>query len=159
VRAAKPKAPLNLPTGTVQISGAAEWFALALCVRGADLNPDHVTTTLGVAPTSILRKGEPINSRNPHSRPSASARWELALDPNDTDEWDVEEAANLLLSRVPATPSAWRLLPAECEVYLDVALSLTAMSSGFSFSPSLMARLGERNIEARFDVYEKSVPK
>jgi hypothetical protein len=84
--------------------------------------------------------------------------WELALDRNATDEWDIDEATKLLLAAVPASAQTWRSLAEECAVYLDIAASLTSDSSAFSLSASLMASLAERCIEVRFDIYDKSVP-
>ena len=158
MRITKPSAPADAPPGTVTIGGPVEWFKLALCVRGRDLDPDQVTDALGVAPSRSVRKGEPIFPTNPNSRISGGGLWELSLDRGTTDEWDVDEAAKLLFSAVPADPPKWRSLPDGCIVYLDIALSLTSDSSGFCLSPALMASLAERHIEVRFDIYDQLVP-
>ena len=158
MRIPKPTAPADAPPGTVTIGGPVEWFKLALCVRGPDLEPAQVTLVLGVTPNRSVRKGQPIFPSNPRSRISDFGLWELSLDRNATDEWDVDEATKLLLARVPATPQTWRRLSDEYIAYLDIAASLTSDSSAFSLSPALMGSLAERHIEVRFDIYDKSVP-
>jgi hypothetical protein len=159
MRSPREMAPKDIPPGTVQISGPADWFTLSLSVSGQELDPDDISKLLGVAPSRIVRIGERIYPSNPRSRISDVGILELSLDPSATDDSDVVKAAERLISQAAATPSAWLALPAGCTVYLDAGIHMTAMSGGFWMSPTLMKLLGERNIEARFDIYDRSVPR
>src|SRR5678816_1317131 len=119
MRSLREKAPTDVPAGTVQLSGPTDWFTLALCVKGPDLDPEAVSELLGVAPTRIVRKGERWHPSNPRSRISDAGVWELSLDPLTADEPDVMKAVERLIHQAAATPSAWLALPAGCSVYLD----------------------------------------
>lgn len=159
MRSLRESAPIDISTGTVQISGPTDWFALSLRVMAPDLDPNHVSELLGVTPSRMVRKGERTYPSNPRSRISDVGIWELSLDPRTAEEPDVVKAAERLMFLAAATPAAWLALPDDCAVYLDVALALTAMSGGFWLSPSLMQSLAGRHIEARFDIYDRQVPR
>ena len=79
--------------------------------------------------------------------------WRLTLKPTDTDEWDCGEAMMLVLRRLPRAIAVWRRLTKNYKVDFFVGLSMPARNNGFVLSSMAMKYLGERGIEAGFDVY------
>jgi hypothetical protein len=79
--------------------------------------------------------------------------WRLRLKPKDTDEWNVGEAMMTVLRRLPSDIALWQHLTQRYKVDIFVALSMSSTNKGFSLSPEVMKYLGERGIEAGFDVY------
>ena len=159
MRTPRESAPIDVPVGTVQVSGPVEWFKLALCVVGDAVDPDEVSKVLGLVPSRTVRKGEPLIPNNPRRRISDVGIWELSLDTATGGATEVAAAAEVLLDMAASTPSAWCSLPRGSVVYLDAAVSLTAMSGGIWLAPSLCRALSERNIEVRFDIYDCTVPR
>jgi hypothetical protein len=159
VRPPRETEPSNVPPGTAQLSGPTDWFALALVVRGPNVEPDEISNLLGLTPTRAIQKGERVAPGNPRSRISDVGIWELAIDPATASQADVVDAAERLMVIARATPTAWRSIPTGSDVYLDVGISLTAASGAIWLPPSLMQALAERDIEARFDLYERTVPR
>jgi hypothetical protein len=59
----------------------------------------------------------------------------------------------LLLRRLPSQVGLWRRLTKKYKVDLFVGLSMPAKNKGFGLSPAVMKYLGDRGIEAGFDIY------
>ena len=87
------------------------------------------------------------------ARITKSGAWHLDLAAGDTDEWDCSEAMMLLMKRLPTDIGLWRGLAQRFSVDLFVGLHMHSQNKGFDLSPEVMAYLGERGIEAGFDIY------
>ena len=59
----------------------------------------------------------------------------------------------LLLRRLPRAVGLWRRLTKNYKVDFFVGLSMPALNKGFTLSPQVMKYLGDRGIEAGFDIY------
>jgi Domain of unknown function (DUF4279) len=90
-----------------------EFCSCRLCVRGEYLDPQQVTTLLGVAPTEAYRKGEHLPFPPNHKdagKPSGlivpSGIWRLEVDKEKKWEWDAASQLDywcvFLTSREPA---------------------------------------------------------
>src|SRR5579872_1078059 len=110
-----PKLPTDAPAGTVWFGGPIAWFSISVIIRADDLVPEDVTRLLLVEPTHSQTKGLPLSTR-PGARVAKFGSWELSLKSTETDEWDVTEAARLLIGRFPKESSAWKLLPAGAKI-------------------------------------------
>ena len=60
-----------------------------------------------------------------------------------------------LLCRLPEDVGLWKSLAARYRIAFFVGLSMNAANKGFELSPEVMTYLGERKIEAGFDIYYK----
>jgi hypothetical protein len=159
MKAPKPSIPLGAPAGTVWFGGPIEWSRITFRVLGDDLDPDEITRLLRCDPHESERKGDPILRRDGTvARQAKTGSWRLGLDRDETDEWDCAEAMMELVTRLPKEIDLWKDLTGRFAVDLFVALSMPARNKGFSLSPEVMAYLGNRGIEAGFDIYydEKS---
>lgn len=84
--------------------------------------------------------------------------WLLSLKPEETDEWDCEEAMLLLMRRLPSDRELWRSLTQQFKVDCYVSLRMCSRNKGFSLSAAVMSYLGERGIEAGFDIVHSQEP-
>lgn len=154
VKRPPPKPPENAPAGTTWFGGPIPWFSISIEIHSDDLVPDEVTSLLGVEPTQVQQKGKPwVTPNGKHVRVGKFGRWSLELKPNETDEWDVAEAAKILLSRVPADSAKWRALSSRARVRLSVGVSLGSFNQGLSVDPALLRLLADREMQLDLDIY------
>jgi hypothetical protein len=150
----KPKAPADAPEGTISFGGPIGWFSIALIIRTEAVPIDRISEILRCQPTDYWQKGVPLY------RPDGTVKripkfssWKLQLRPEETDEWAICEAAKLLLARVNDDLEVWREITSGGQARLLFGLEMGERNLGFRFDPDLMRYLGERNIEADFDIY------
>jgi hypothetical protein len=142
------------PANYISFGGPIEWFSISLIVRADDLDPSEITRLFGVTPDETQRKGVPLyRSDGNLKRIPKFGSWTLSLKPSDTDEWDVCEAAKLLLERLPSEMQAWQSLPAGASARMSFGLSLSDFNRGFDLDPELMGLAAARNISFSFDIY------
>lgn len=154
MKAPKPTIPQCAPPGTVWLGGPIEWTSITLRIRGEDLDPDEVSQILGCRPDMAHRKGERrLRGDGKEFRfPERTGAWHLDFAPDETDEWDCGEAMLLLMRRLPEDIGVWRRLTERFAVDLYVSLVMRSCNMGFGLIPKVMSYLGERGIEAGFDV-------
>jgi hypothetical protein len=150
----KPAIPNCAPPGTVWFGGPLEWFSITLRISSKDLVPDDITQLLGCKPDEAQQKGKPVLRKDGTvMRVAKFGLWRLILKPEDTDEWDCAEAMMLVLRRLPSAIMVWRRLTKKYKVDFFVGLSMPSKNKGFGLSPAVMKYLGDRGIEAGFDIY------
>jgi hypothetical protein len=150
-----PQKPSGAPDGTIWFGGPIKWFSISLIITGDDLNPDQVTQLFGMLPTRAHKKDAPIiRADGTVQRIPKIGTWVFQLTPTDTDEWDVEEAAKLLISQFPADPRVWATLPVDVKMRLSFGLDIEdANNRGFSLSSDILRFVGDRNVRLDFDLY------
>ena len=154
MKAPKPAIPSCAPPGTVWFGGPIEWFSIILRVSSENLVPDEVTKLMGCVPDESQQKGKPVlRADGTVMRIAKFGAWRLTLKPKDTDEWDCGEAMMIVLRRLPSAIGFWRQLAGRHKVDFFVGLSMPTRNKGFVLSPMVMKYLGDRGIEAGFDVY------
>lgn len=72
---------------------------------------------------------------------------------HETDEWDCMEAMLLLVRRFQIDVPTWRSFTKRFRTDLFVYLSMPTWNKGLVMTPEAMVYLGERGIEAGFDIY------
>lgn len=150
----KPKAPTDAPEGTILFGGPIGWFSIALIINTEAVAIDRLSELLRCQPTDYWQKDVPLY------RPDGTLRripkfssWRLRLQPEKTDEWGICEATKLLLARVSDDLEVWREITSGGKARVLCGLKMDERNRGFSLDPELMRYLGERNIEAGFDIY------
>jgi hypothetical protein len=136
----RPQLPEDAPAGTVWFGGPIPWFSIAIEITGDDLEVEKITSLLGVSPTQQQKR-------------ERLGRWSLQLRPGETDEWDVAEAAKLLIAKVPADQALWKSISSRAKVRLSVGLSLETYNQGLSIDPALSRLLADREMQLDFDIY------
>ena len=154
MKAPKPAIPRGAPPGTVWFGGPIEWFSITLRISSVDLVPEDVTKIMGCEPDESQQKGKPVFRKDGTvMRIARFGAWRLTLKPKDIDEWDCAEAMMLMLLRLPSAVGVWHRLTKKYKVDFFVGLSMPSKNKGFGLSPAAMKYLGERGIEAGFDIY------
>jgi hypothetical protein len=154
MKAPKPSIPRGAPAGTVWFGGPIEWFSITFRILGDELDPDEITKLLGCKPHEAERKGVPIlRPDGTIARKARTGSWRLKVKRDETDEWDCAEAMMELVSQLPEQIDVWRDLTGRFAVDLFVGLSMLSRNKGFVLPPRVMRYLGERGIEAGFDIY------
>jgi hypothetical protein len=150
----KPRPPANIPEGTVSFGGPIKWFSIALIIRTEAIPIERLSDLLGCQPTNFQQKGIPL------FRPDGTVKripkfssWRLKLSPEETDEWDIGEAAKLLLARVSSEVPVWLEISDGGDTHLSFGLSMNETNRGFSLDAELIQYLADRRIRASFDIY------
>jgi Domain of unknown function (DUF4279) len=150
----RPQPPEDAQAGTTWFGGPIPWFSIAIEITGDDLEPDEITSLLGVSPTQQQAKGKLVSNPNGRrSRMGRFGRWSLQLQPSETDEWDVAEATKLLISKVPADHGVWKSISSRARVRLNVGLSLETFNQGLSIDPILLRLLADREMQLDIGIY------
>ena len=151
----KPTPPRGAPDGTVWFGGPMPWFAIGIEITAEDLNPDEITSLLGVRPTTQHKRGEPVfNKDHTRKRLPKFGRWSLGLESSETDEWDTNEAVKQLIARFPTDPTVWGAISERAKIRLTLALFLENFNQGFSIDPDVLRWLADRNVALDIDIYE-----
>jgi hypothetical protein len=154
MKAPKPSIPRGAPAGTVWFGGPIEWSSITFRVLGDELDPAEITRLLRCEPHQAERKGDPIlRPDGTVARKARTGSWRLRINREDTDEWDCAQAMMDLVSQLPKEIEVWRGLTDRFAVDLFVGLSMPSRNKGFVMPPDVMRYLGERGIEAGFDIY------
>jgi uncharacterized protein DUF4279 len=147
-----PKSPKDAPPGTAWFGGPISWFSISLTIRSDNLVPEDVTRLLLVQPTHSQTAGSPRSTRI--GAPIAKfGSWTVKLTSSETDEWDVTEAARVLISRFTQESAVWKLLPSDAAVRLSFGLHLETSNQGFSLPADILRFAADRNIDLDFDIY------
>ena len=154
MKRAKPQPPAGVPEGTKQLGGPIGWFRISLHITSDELDPADVTKCFRIEPSAAQKKGVPLlRPDGTKKRVPKFGRWTLAITPKETDEWDIEEAAWLLMRRLPNGLDTWSQLPSNTRKQLSFGVSLDSWNQEFSLTPEFARYVSERNIELYFDVY------
>lgn len=144
--------PLDAPPGTIWVSGPIDWLSVRLLLKSQNLEPQLVTQLLGVEPSNSHVPNTPIIRRDGSEGPiRAEGFWSLSVVNQENTEVSFEDAAALLLARLPDDPVVWRKLPAQ--PHLIFSLGMSRPNCGFNISPDLARLAVDRNILLGFDIY------
>jgi hypothetical protein len=151
----KPQPPKGAPDGTIWVGGPMPWFAMGIEITADDLDPDQITAHLGVRPTVQHRRGEVVLGKDGTPRPPRKfGRWAVRIESTESDEWDANEAAKLLIAKFAASPSDWCGISERATLRLKLALFFENFNQGFSLEPAVMRWLADRNVTLDIDIYE-----
>jgi hypothetical protein len=109
--------------------------AVALCIYGAELEPEEVTALLGVAPTHAHRAGERAELRLPRPSQGAWIREIRRFEPVEPDLMFEE-----LFAGVSTEASVWFALARRFELRVDFAVH-TDVGATFRLNPKTLARI------------------
>jgi Domain of unknown function (DUF4279) len=150
----KPQPPANLPEETVSFGGPIKWFSIALIIRTDAVPIERSSRLLRCEPTNFQQKGVPLfRPDGTIKRIPKFSSWRLKLSPEEVDEWDICEAAKLLLARVSDEISIWHEISGGGDARLSFGLSMNETNLGFSLDLELIQYLADHAIRADFDVY------
>ncbi|WP_293853740.1 DUF4279 domain-containing protein [uncultured Alsobacter sp.] len=122
-----------------------------VCLRlfGDTLDPDEVTSLLGVAPTRCGRKGDVRIGESGRRIVARSGSWLLETDVQGT----LGERIAALLGALPEDPAIWHSLARRyrCDVFCGAFMR--EANEGVDLEPAVLSMLGDRGLSLGLDVY------
>jgi hypothetical protein len=128
--------------------GPVDKFHVTLAIYHPELDPDEVSSRLGVKPTTSHRRGD---SRRPGSPPLPTRGWFLrreALPPKKPSTAIME-----LFAALPSDSRFWDAFRSDYKVQVRVAVHTDGWNRGFSLAPDAIACVAATGIELDFDLY------
>ena len=120
-----------------------ERLDIELRITGDDLDPDRITRMLGVPPTISARRGEEIDlSGVPVVQPTGVWAYALPASP----EWELGDAIDTLLDRLPHDPALWESLASWASGAVICGLFIHDADRAADLAPDTLARLAERRL-------------
>ena len=126
-----------------------ERLDIELHVTGDDLDPERITRMLGVPPTVAARRGEEIDIGGVPVVQRTGV-WVYALPASP--EWELGDAIDTLLERLPADPALWESLAGWAEVAVVCGLYVHGVDRAAALEPDTLARLAERRLSLRLEI-------
>ena len=141
--------PIRRPTALAEVGGIVDESSATLAVYGETLEPEEITSILGVAPTSSFRRG---HKRGPRSPAMPHGAWFIEVRGTAPD--GPESQLLNLLAQLPQSSDIWHQLTQRFQVQVRVALHLEGWNRGFAIDKALLTRLAQMGIDLQFDIYE-----
>ena len=141
---------METPEDGWALGGGIDRLSVSLRISGPELDPDTVTRRLGVQPTFAARRGD----ERPSKAGTITQRvgiWIVGL--ANSPEWELADAINAVLDRVPSDPALWKDLASFASIDVFCGLHLEDWNRGLDLPAELLARLGERHIALSLDIY------
>ena len=131
------------PAGSPEGGDDIDRLGIALRVAADDLDPDRITRMLGVNPTFAAKRGEDVDV---HGVPVSqhTGTWRYALPPSP--EWELGDAIDTLLERLPHDPALWESLAGWATVVVVCGLYIHDVDRVAALTPDTLARLAERRL-------------
>ena len=140
---------MSEPAGGAAGGDDIDRLEITLRVASDDLDPDRITRMLGVNPTFAAKKGEPMDVRGVPI-PQSTGSWRYALPASP--EWELGDAIDTLLERLPADPALWESLAGWADVAVVCELHVHDVARSGNVPPDTLARLAERRLALRLDI-------
>ncbi|WP_394842199.1 DUF4279 domain-containing protein [Pendulispora brunnea] len=140
----------SVRAGSFDDPDAAEHeVSVSLIVRGEELDPNIVTSMLGLDPTSSGRAGDPIQRGQVRARPLGF--WEF--DVRSRPPKDVNQLIRALLGRLPTNPVTWDTLRRDYQIRLHTSFTAEGLSGHFYLEADVVRALATMGCTLDFAFY------
>ena len=136
--------------------GILQRSAVTIGFYGDDLDPTHITASLGAVPTVGVRKGGLWLTSMGAEKIARSGSWRLRAECHEAA--DLDRQINDVLNRLSDDLSAWRLFAAQFRGRVFCGLFLASGNEGLTLRPSTLIRVGERGLVVDLDIYGQDLP-
>lgn len=118
---------------------------------GDDLDPEEITSMLGVKPTVGVRKGGKWITSIGTEKIARRGSWRIKIDDRSPGDLDAQ-IANLL---APLTTDlvVWENLSSRFDADIFLGLFLHESNEGISLSPDTLRAVGSRGLELDLNIY------
>jgi len=124
----------------------------SLRIGGDSLNPEEITSLLGVEPTLGQTKGQVfIGKTSGKERVAKSGMWSLKSEPQEPGDLDYQILA--LLETTTDDLSIWKNISKRYSIDILFGLFMESGNEGIEISSRALKALGNRNIELAMDIY------
>ena len=123
---------------------------IELRVTGDDLDPERITRMLGVNPTLAARRGEEVDLGGVPV-PQRTGVWSYSLPASP--EWELGDAIDTLLERLPHDPALWESLAGWASVAVICGLYIHDVDRVADLAPDTLARLAERRLALSLEIH------
>ncbi|MEO0682590.1 MAG: DUF4279 domain-containing protein [Pseudomonadota bacterium] len=131
--------------------------SVSLCFVGDALDPDEITTRLGLALAKSYRKGETWRTPNGTPMPARSGMWRGAAETASPSDLDGRIAR--LLALATQDLAAWKDLSSRFHGELCCGLWVFKDGSGFDrILPPTLSRIAERGLHLVLEIYVSDEP-
>jgi hypothetical protein len=131
-----------------EVGGPIDEVNVTLALYSEELEPEEVSSALGVKPTSAHRRCE---RRGPRSPPAPSAAW--LLTPHGHDAEPAEAVIDRLLKRLPEDPAVWCDLRMRHDIQIRFGLHMTGWNKGLSIPLEQVTCFAKLGASMEFDIY------
>jgi hypothetical protein len=123
------------------------------CLRffGDDLDPDHISNVLGVAPTNAYRKGDVTPSEKGKKAVAETGTWQLEADEEFSGELPEQIAS--IFAALTDDLTVWKDLSSRFDGDVFVGLFMAELNEAFSLDPALLGAISSRGLVLEFDLY------
>lgn len=142
----------HLPPNLVQVGGPISRLSVSVRVASDVLDPDDITRLMQVQPKFAARKGDQ-RDRGGRTVTQRIGIWTFALSERPSPEWELDDAVNALLDRLPADLSIWHELGRVHRLDVFCGLFMGGDNQGADLRPQTLQRLAERGLTLDLDVY------
>ncbi|MFK8253557.1 DUF4279 domain-containing protein [Ancylobacter terrae] len=125
--------------------------AVTLRFSGDDLDPEAVSTAIGLRPTKGVRKGEIWFLPNGTEMIARTGMWHFHI--GRKVPGDLDKPISSLFSLASTDLDVWRDLSRRYHGHLFVGLMLKHGNEGIAIEPEVLAAIGARGLRLDFDIY------
>jgi Domain of unknown function (DUF4279) len=130
--------------------GSVDECSVSLRFFGDDLDPDSITKSLGIRPTTSYRKGDVFRGKA-DDRIHNTGSWRYGI--QRRADIDLEELINKLFNRITPNLEIWHNLTTKFQSDLFCGLWLKRANGATDLSPAVMMKIAERGLSIGLDIY------
>jgi hypothetical protein len=128
-------------------------YLASLRISGDPLNIREISSELGIEPTQVRIKGQP---RTGKKDVWGDSMWEYEVRHDGKTDWpSLEDALLNLLSNLSSKRKILRRYQRQFRVCIFCGHFFSSFNGGPTFSPSLLKKLGDLEIELFIDTYSR----
>ena len=128
-----------------------KWATATLRVASQTKTVEDITHTVGIAPTSVRRQGEPVTYRHPNAPLRSEPIWLLESGLGESEP--LERHIGRLLDHVERNLSGFKQLSSDCSVEIRCAFSSANGQGGLVLDADLLRRLTMLPIDLVIDLF------
>jgi len=128
---------------------SATWTKLSIRVASRTLDAARIAQEIGLAPTRVAERGQPVSPRSSAVHEQAACFYESPL----SDASPIEEHMAWLVELLEAKRTQVSAVAPECEFDVRLGFSSTSGQGGFALTGAELGLLGSLGVQLNIDLY------